>query len=145
MAGANAERAGGQTGPGATDDAAARVVLIADDDPDILETLGNILEGQLKGVRVVTARTGLEALRIVRSEPIDLLVTDYRMPSMNGVDLIRCVGREQPTLPNILMTAYAADVEREIGQGVRLDGFFRKPLDPDSFVERIRTVLGLDG
>lgn len=64
-------------------------VLIVDDKEDILELLGEYL--RTRGYRVRTAYDGLAALEIVRAEPIDVVLTDMKMPQMGGMELLRAV------------------------------------------------------
>ena len=95
-------------------------VLIVDDERSLLLTLVANLE--LEGFEVVAASDGARALELVREQRFDLLLTDVRMPGMNGVDLFRQIRRVCPQMPVILMTAYAVEtlideaIQEEIGR-----------------------------
>ncbi len=80
-------------------------VLIVDDEKYIRETLRIILRDA--GYEVVTASGGIEALGIVRSDIVDIVLTDYRMPEMNGVALMEAVYKLDPTIVTVIMSAYS--------------------------------------
>lgn len=102
-------------------------VLIVDDDQRMASTLADILE--LQGYETTIAYSGAEALEKIKATDFDCALTDVRMPGMNGVDLFRELRKQQPGLPVVLMTAYAAD--ELIRQGVEggAAGVLDKPLD----------------
>lgn len=91
-------------------------ILVVDDDPDIVESVTDLLRMFLPGVRVDQANSGQEALRFLAGDSIDLVVTDFMMPGMNGVQLLREIQRRSPGIPNILVTAFGADVIKGAGQ-----------------------------
>ena len=80
-------------------------VLIVDDEKYIRETLRIILSDA--GYSVLTANGGKEALGIVRTDMVDIVLTDYRMPEMNGVMLMEEVAKIDPTIVTIIMSAYS--------------------------------------
>jgi DNA-binding NtrC family response regulator len=82
-------------------------ILIVDDDPGSLHLLETILKDL--GFLVRTAQSPLAALRQVEEHPPDLLLTDLRMPDMNGVDLIRAALRLRPDLCCLLISAFITD------------------------------------
>jgi DNA-binding NtrC family response regulator len=92
-------------------------VLLVDDEGSVRMTLAANLE--LEGFEVVEASNGRSALEVVGREPIDLVLTDVRMPGMNGVELFRCLRQERPGVPVVLMTAFALEdlVEAAVGEG----------------------------
>jgi CheY-like chemotaxis protein len=102
-------------------------ILIVDDDQRMTRTLADILT--LAGYEVVEAASGPDALEKIRAQAFDCLLTDVRMPGMDGVELHDRLRQERPGLPVVLMTAYTADetIERGMQQGVV--GVFNKPLD----------------
>ncbi len=117
-------------------------VLIADDEPMTRSLLRRVLARDC-GCTVMEATDGLEALSIAGSTPPDLIITDLRMPVMDGIELIVAL-RQVPALaaiPVVMMTA-ARDqgpVHRAIELGV-LD-YLLKPLQADRVAERMRSVL----
>lgn len=101
-------------------------ILIVDDDQRMTSTLADILSAA--GHAAVQANSGLEALEKCRVQTFDCVLTDVKMPGMNGVELHRQLHQAQPGLPVILMTAYAADelIRQGLDEGVV--GVLDKPL-----------------
>ncbi len=79
-------------------------VLVVDDDQDHGRALAKIFERA--GYRVGTAGDGQEALRILTERPFDLVITDLRMPRMNGLDLLRNIRAMSPQVPVLIVTAF---------------------------------------
>lgn len=112
---------------------APRTILIVDDEQPILELLRDILEEE--GYAVVIARNGNEALRAAQQRRIDLVLTDYMMPQMNGVDLSRRLRALPQTghVPVLIMSAVSVPNDGSF------DDVIRKPfnlLDVLDLVER---------
>src|SRR5688500_696385 len=84
---------------------AQHTVLFVDDEPDVVELLRGTFS-VLQGYETLTAGSGKEALQILASRPVDLLVTDQRMPGMTGIELVAKARETQPDLCAILLTAY---------------------------------------
>jgi len=80
-------------------------VLVVDDEKNYLVVLEDLLEEE--GYKVLTAASGKEAIDIIHKTPIDTVLTDIRMPTMTGVELLERLRDFDPDLPVILMTAYA--------------------------------------
>lgn len=102
-------------------------ILIVDDDQTMTHTLADILT--FNGYDVVQASSGSQAIEEAKAEAFDLVLSDIKMPHMNGVDLYRELVRLQPGLPLVLMTAYAAQdlIQQGLDEGV-VDAL-EKPLD----------------
>jgi len=102
-------------------------ILVVDDNPAMAETLTDILE--VKGFTVYTAVSGAEALEILREQPADILLTDVKMPGMNGLELYRETRKQYPGLVTIFMTAYSADdlIQQGMAEGVKI--VLDKPVD----------------
>ncbi|MCA8961011.1 MAG: sigma-54-dependent Fis family transcriptional regulator, partial [Planctomycetes bacterium] len=118
---------------------AAQRILITDDDANVLESLSQVL--LLEGYQVVTAPSAAEALAILRREPIHLLITDMRMPKMNGLDLTREVLKEWPNLPVVILTAHGT--VREAVESMRIGAvdFLMKPLGPEELLVKVSKRL----
>ncbi len=80
-------------------------ILIVDDEPDILKTLEMTLSQE--GYHVTTATGGEAALKIFRQQPFELVITDMRMPGMDGIEVIRQVKELDPDVEAIVLTGYA--------------------------------------
>lgn len=105
-------------------------VLIADDDEMILELVTMLVEGM--GCQVRTAPDGLTALAMLRTGRFDVLISDWQMPGLDGLDLVRAVRRERRDdhLHVIMMTTRAAERTMRGGLDVEVDDFLFKPIDP---------------
>jgi CheY-like chemotaxis protein len=110
-------------------------ILVVDDNPSMAKSLGDILD--IKGFEVQTAGSGAEALKILRDHPVDILLTDVKMPDMNGVVLYRETRKNHPSVTTILMTAYAANdlIEQGMNEGIKT--VLTKPVD----IEFLLTLL----
>jgi CheY-like chemotaxis protein/predicted regulator of Ras-like GTPase activity (Roadblock/LC7/MglB family) len=82
-----------------------KTILVVDDEPSVLFALSESLSDKRRGVRVATAANGIEAVAVLESEPVDLVLTDLRMPDMDGFELLTFLRRNHAALPVILMTA----------------------------------------
>ena len=118
--------------------AAGRHILIAEDDTMVMSLLHRLLAEQ--GYQVRVAQHGVEALRLAGQGPLDLLVTDVRMPMMDGWELSRRLRERWPALPVLFISGY--DVELTGGGTRRGPGaFLRKPFDPDELVRQVALLL----
>ena len=81
-------------------------ILIADDEPEIREALARILRRQ--GLQVLFAADGREALDLIQSSPVDVVLADLRMPRMNGLELLKATKAIKPDVEFIILTGYGA-------------------------------------
>src|SRR5688500_12965691 len=90
---------------------AGKTILVADDESHILHVVS--LKLRNAGYRVLTARDGQEALEMAQQERPDLLITDYHMPQLNGLDLCRKLKQDPKTtgIPAIMLTARGYELE----------------------------------
>lgn len=108
--------------------------LIVDDEADMLEGLKRLLSYQLKGVTIVTASGGQEALRVTRQAHVDLILLDVRMPEIGGMDLLEVLLKEDPWLTVILMTAFGSiELAVEAVKKGAYD-FITKPFDKEALL-----------
>lgn len=115
-------------------------ILIVDDDPNILISTRCLLESV--GHACVTAGNGQEALERVRQNGPDLIITDMRLPDMNGLSLVRELKKVEPALPVILITAYASSESavESVKRGVF--EYLVKPFQADKLLATIKRALG---
>lgn len=115
-----------------------RVLLVVDDEPDILDTFRELIEHAIPAIRVLTASSGAKALEIVERERVDVLMSDFRMPGMDGVELLARVRQRSPGTSRVLFSALAdEDLERRVLADGTASAFLAKHLDPGVIVERV--------
>jgi CheY-like chemotaxis protein len=122
-------------------DRRTRIVLVVDDEKDIRDAVQHLLERALPTVRVETAASGEEGLAILRREPIDLIVTDYKMPGMNGVEFLAQALKIAPKAPRILITAFEQELAIELGRNDEVSIVLTKPLSPRPLVQTCERIL----
>jgi response regulator RpfG family c-di-GMP phosphodiesterase len=117
-----------------------RRVLFVDDEPQILEGVKAILRKETYAV--MTAGSGQEALRILARQPVDLVVSDERMPDMPGSELLAMVRRLCPETVRIILTGHASveAMARAINEG-EIYRFLTKPCHPEVLAGTIRDAL----
>jgi len=119
-----------------------RTVLVVDDEEAFLLSLVDGLRSFSDRFRVLTARNGNEALDVVRLIQVDLVVTDLRMPDMDGFELLRELGEVGAAVPTMVMTAFSSpDVAARLGR-FRPLRCLEKPLDIDDVASAIVDALG---
>ncbi|MDE1166502.1 MAG: response regulator [Pseudomonas sp.] len=111
-----------------------RIVLLVDDDPEVREVTAALLDSL--GYQVIEAQSAQEALNQV-STAVDLVLTDYAMPGMNGAELAQVLRTLQPQLPVVFMTGYA-DID---GLGEAEQVIVQKPFRGDELGLKLQQVL----
>lgn len=81
-------------------------ILIVDDDPNLLTGIKEYFEYSKNQFEMHTALNGKEAIKILEFSPIDLVVTDLKMPEMNGIELLAFINRDYPRIPTIVMSGF---------------------------------------
>ena len=114
----------------------ANRVLLVDDDPDTLASVGEGLE-MLAGMHVVTATSGHDALAKLEDAHPDALITDFRMPGMDGVELARRARVILPRLPVVIITAFNDTELQGVARSVGVCEVIPKPIDVDPLVETV--------
>jgi len=104
----------------------APLLLITDDDADFRETLQGVFEP--KGFRTVLAGDGEEALHVVRSQEVHLVLLDMHMPKLTGLETLRLVKRIRARLPCILLSAELDDLIIEEARLARAFSVLSKPV-----------------
>ncbi len=116
-------------------------VLLVDDDADLLALIAMRIESA--GYRVELADSGEQALAKVAEQRPDLVVTDLRMPGMDGLSLFERLRRHAPTLPVIVLTAHGTIPDAVAAMQRGLFGFLTKPFESAELLERIRQAIQL--
>lgn len=99
-------------------------IIVVDDDPDVCETLSDILE--LEGFTVATAGNGIQALELIHDNAFDLILLDVRMPVMDGIETLK---RIRENIPVLMISAFGDDesIRNAMDNGAR--GYLRKPFE----------------
>jgi len=121
--------------------AMATKVLIVDDEKDLVDLVRYNLEKE--GFQCLLASDGLTALRLAREQRPGLLILDLMLPGLDGLEICRQLRRDPMTasLPIIMLTAKAAEVDRVVGLEVGADDYIVKPFSPRELVARVKAVL----
>jgi CheY-like chemotaxis protein/predicted regulator of Ras-like GTPase activity (Roadblock/LC7/MglB family) len=112
-------------------------VLIVDDEAHVAEILAEGLNKLSHKYLVETADGGNQALARLKEIPYDLIITDYRMPGMNGVQLAQLARQHSPHTQVILMTAYGTTGLQHVVGSMALNGYLDKPVS----IEKIRQIV----
>jgi two-component system response regulator RegX3 len=113
-------------------------ILVADDEPDLLEPVAYAL--QQHGFEVTTVLDGNRALEEARTGSYDVLICDVLMPGVLGTDVCRVI-RSEGDLPIILLTAKDAEIDRVVGLELGADDYVTKPFSIAELVSRVRALL----
>jgi len=101
-------------------------LLIVDDEPSIIRSLNRTLNEE--GLDILTAENGFEALSLIETNHIDLIISDQRMPQMTGVEFLQVVNQKYPNIITMMLTAYA-DINVAI-QAINEIGVYKFILKP---------------
>ncbi|NGP44431.1 response regulator transcription factor [Bacillaceae bacterium SIJ1] len=113
-------------------------VLVADDDPNVLEIIRLYFETQ--NIELVTANNGEEALAQVEKAAPDVILLDVMMPIMDGYDACREIRKRYDT-PIIMLTAKNEEFDRVLGLELGADDYVTKPFSPRELMARIKAIF----
>jgi len=116
----------------------SKTVLVVDDEPKIVEVVGDYLRSA--GFSVTTAADGEGAVVSARARPPDLVVLDLGLPGLDGLDVARELRRAAP-VPIIMLTARSEETDRVLGLELGADDYLVKPFSPRELLARVRAVL----
>lgn len=121
----------------------SKVVLVVDDGELFLRTVADGFRAHAGRVELLTAHNGREALEILASRPVDLVVTDLKMPEMDGFELLASMSQSYPHTPAVVMTAFGTpDIERRL-RGLGVAHYLEKPLNFGSLARRVFEMLAV--
>lgn len=115
-------------------------VLIVDDNPNMSTLLSDILE--IFECKSACAADGEEALKRLKSESFDMVITDIRMPKMHGIDLLKTVKEGYPGLPVVVITGFSGDTTKDEAIDAQADGFLAKPFRVNDIQKLLEELLG---
>jgi len=124
-----------------------KTVLLVDDEINFLKSLTDGLRPHGNFFRVLTAANGEEALSLLGRETVHLVVTDIKMPKMDGVELMTRLTQSYPKVPVLVMTAFATPTLEKKVSALGCSKFLEKPIDLEDLSEKIYEELeaGTDG
>lgn len=121
-------------------------VLIVDDEPHIRLLLEQTLEEfEEKGVEIITASNGKQALELIKKETPDIVYLDVMMPEINGYDVCNAV-KNDPALKGvyiILLTAKGQEYDKKMGDDSGADIYMTKPFNPDVIIAKTASILNI--
>ena len=113
-------------------------ILVCDDDKDIVEAIEIYLTQE--GYHILKAYDGQEALDILNSETVDLLIIDVMMPRLDGIRATVKI-RESNPLPIIILSAKSEDTDKILGLNIGADDYITKPFNPLELIARVKSQL----
>ena len=113
-------------------------ILICDDEKDIINALKIYLSAP--DLTFYEAENGIEALNIIKTNEIHLMLLDIMMPKMNGIETLSKL-REVSNIPVIMLSAKSEDTDKILGLNVGADDYITKPFNPIEVIARVRSAL----
>ena len=113
-------------------------ILVCDDDREIAGAIEIYLRNE--GYQVWKAFDGVEALQIVRTQPLHLIIMDVMMPKLDGVQATMKI-REEKNIPIIMLSAKSEDYDKITGLNVGADDYITKPFNPLELIARVKSQL----
>jgi len=116
-------------------------ILIVEDEKDILDLIRLYLEKE--GYRICTAMTGVEGLKLVKSEHPDLVILDLMLAEMDGLEVCKRIRADPHTalLPVIMLTAKAEESDVVVGLELGADDYITKPFSPKALTARVKALF----
>jgi two-component system catabolic regulation response regulator CreB len=115
-----------------------QTILVVEDEPSIAETIVYAL--RTEGFDPQWKTTGIDALSVLQTQPVALVVLDLGLPDMSGFDVCREIRRLGST-PVIFLTARAGEIDRVVGLELGADDYVAKPFSPRELTARVRAIL----
>ena len=117
------------------------ILLVVDDEARILTALQRALRRE--PYEVLTAETPAEALRLLDERPVDLILSDHKMPGMSGLELLGRAAKRQPEAGRILITGWTEEVPSADLAEIGVRALLSKPWDDAELKATLRTALGI--
>ncbi len=117
-------------------------VIVIDDEPFILM----MIEDKLKkaGIKVITLRESINAMSVVKNEKPDLIILDWMMPELSGIDLCKMLKSDPETssIPIFMLTAKGQEADEQMGLKCGITRYITKPFSPKALLEIIQETIG---
>jgi two-component system sensor histidine kinase/response regulator len=116
-------------------------ILIVDDDPALLEALPAAVHIRMQGIAIDTCESAVAAVEHIQSGEYDAIVSDIKMPGMDGLALLAVIKEKRPATPTLLITGHGED---DLGARAMEGGafeYFSKPIDRDAFITSLERAI----
>jgi DNA-binding NarL/FixJ family response regulator len=118
------------------------VILLVDDEPDVLTSLRTLVESSITGVKVLTATSGRIGLELLERERVDVIIADFKMAGMDGIEFLYQCRRHHPTIPRVMLTAFGDEaLARRAVMDAFVSAFLSKGAEPEALVEGVLRLL----
>ena len=114
-------------------------ILIVEDEPNMVAGLRDNFE--FEGYDVITAPDGVAGLERALSEAPDLVILDVMMPRMSGLDVCKQLKAKRPSIPIIMLSAKAQDLDQEAGRAAGVNFYMTKPFDPLELLDKAAELI----
>ena len=120
-------------------------ILIVEDSATMRSLIGASLEAIDASVKIVEAKSGFEALRLLPRETFDLVVTDINMPDINGLELASFMksSAKYASIPLVIVSTEGSERDVEKGLGIGADAYLVKPFDPEALRQIVLDLLAV--
>jgi len=115
-------------------------ILLVDDDELIRGSLEMVFRN--KGFYMVAVESGEAGLSSLEQERFDVLISDYRLPGINGIEFLKTAGKTNPDTINIMITAYGDDTILTEAKEAGVHDFIPKPFSPRDLIGSITRLMG---
>ena len=116
-----------------------KTILLVEDDSSVRALLRATLEDPT--YRILEAHSGEEALRIARSESVDLAVLDWMLPGISGLDVLHAFTKSRPLFPAIILTGRTRDQDMKLAFSHSARHYLKKPFNPVEVSRRVEALL----
>lgn len=120
----------------------AKKILVVDDSATVRQTVRMALDKA--GYATTAAVDGLDALKVLEDESVDMVITDLNMPNLDGFGLTRELRQNQKTrfTPIIILTTETDQAKKALGKAAGASGWLEKPFNPNNLLKIVRLALG---
>lgn len=116
-------------------------ILFVDDDKNLLESISRMLTVERDDISFATALSAAEALDILESDIYNVIVTDHKMPGMDGLTLLSIVRSKYPDLKRVMLSAQVNEEIKKEAESLA-EIYISKPCDSEAIIDRIEQLFG---
>lgn len=117
-------------------------ILVVDDERDIRDSIADLLRASIPAAKVLTASDGVKALELLKTERVDAILSDFRMPQMDGITFLAKARAISPDAARILITAYPElDLAMRAINEAQIQNFLTKPVQPVQLLQAVNAAI----